>query len=420
MKHTITHLISLTTFLLIIVFTQANAQTGCHASFGFHQTAHSLTIVFTDSSTSPHTIIAWLWDFGDGNTSTEQNPSHTYIGPETYQVCLTISDDHGCTTHACHNVMVHSLPAGICHAAFIAHQSDPAQQTIDFTDHSTSDGMIGSWSWDFGDGSTSTEQNPSHTYAHPGTYLVCLIITDDDGGCTNHVCHHVVVQHSQVGVCHAVFVVHQSNSNQQTLDFTDQSTSDGTIGSWAWDFGDGNTSTEQNPSHTYAHPGTYLVCLIITDDDGGCTNHMCHHVVVLHPQAEENNVILTVSTHDSSFDFRFNNSSHLHSHALVAQSFFHIKTDAGDGSFDNQEYIVNYPNPFASSTTIQYELTDDADVKIEIYDMFGNRIRQIIREKELAGIHTQVINADTFNPGFYFIKMIVNDESFIKTIMVIK
>ncbi|MEO6037792.1 MAG: PKD domain-containing protein, partial [Saprospiraceae bacterium] len=241
-------------------FTAVSAQ-HCHPSFQF--ATNGLVATFENQSTADGTITAYSWDFGDGQTSVDQNPIHAYGQDGTYNVCLTITaHEPNCTETFCHHVVVHHLPADTCQAAFLFHQPHPGAP-VDFTDQSSSDDVIGSWAWNFGDGSTSSEQNPSHTYAVPGTYLVCLTITDADGGCTSHFCHEVVAHHPPVGVCQASFIFHQPHPGAP-VDFTDQSSSDGVIGSWAWDFGDGSTSSEQNPSHTYAVPGTYLVCLTIT------------------------------------------------------------------------------------------------------------------------------------------------------------
>lgn len=381
-------------YLLILVcllmgFQQGNAQ---HCIPGFHFSVDGKTVTFSDQSTSNGTITSWAWNFGDGTTSTEQNPSHIYANQGTYTVCLNITDDHGCTSHVCHQVVIHHPPAGVCHAAFVFHQTDLNQPNFSFTDKSTSDGTIGFWSWDFGDGTTSSEQNPIHTYANPGTYTVCLTITDEDGVCSSHVCQHVVVHHPPAGVCHAIFVFHQIDPDQQTISFTDQSTSDGTIGTWAWNFGDGNTSNEQNPTHTYTHPGTYTVCLIITDTDGGCTSHVCHHVIVHHP----------------------------HGLGLIGESVTLLPTEYNDLKGGKYNYFVNYPNPFMTSTTIKYELTDEADVLIEIYDMQGIRTSTINNKKESKGVHTQVINAFNLNPGYYYIRMAVGKESYVKKITVEK
>ncbi|MDZ7859184.1 MAG: PKD domain-containing protein [Candidatus Krumholzibacteriota bacterium] len=139
--------------------------------------------------------------------------------------------------------------------------------TADFTDQSTdSDGSIASWSWDFGDGATSTSQNPSHTYGSDGTYTVYLTVTDDDGA-TDTASQDVTVSSSTTNNPPTADFTY--TTTDLTADFTDQSTdSDGSIASWSWDFGDGATSTSQNPSHTYGSDGTYTVYLTVTDDDG--------------------------------------------------------------------------------------------------------------------------------------------------------
>jgi Zn-dependent metalloprotease len=134
--------------------------------------------------------------------------------------------------------------------------------TVTFTDASTdSDGTIVSWLWDFGDGNTSTAQNPVHTYATYGTYTVTLTVTDDDDA-TDSVSKDVTLTAPTPPTAGFTYT-----TDCLTACFTDTSTDDGTIVSWLWDFGDGNTSTQQNPCHTYAAAGTYTVTLTVTDDD---------------------------------------------------------------------------------------------------------------------------------------------------------
>jgi vibriolysin len=148
--------------------------------------------------------------------------------------------------------------------------------SADFTDTSTdADGTIVGWDWDFGDGNTSTLQNPSHTYAAGGTYNVTLTVTDNDSG-TDSVSKNVTVTAPNVPPS-ADFTF---ATTCLTADFTDASSdSDGTIVGWDWDFGDGNTSTAQNPSNTYAADGTYTVTLTVTDDDSA-TNFISKDVTV--------------------------------------------------------------------------------------------------------------------------------------------
>ncbi|NCT66485.1 MAG: PKD domain-containing protein [Rhodanobacteraceae bacterium] len=151
--------------------------------------------------------------------------------------------------------------------------------TAQFTDASSdSDGTIASWAWTFGDGTTSTQQNPSHTYAAAGSYTVTLTATDD-GGATNTISKPVTVATSNVPPT-ANFGF---TTTGLTANFTDGSTdSDGSIASRSWTFGDGATSTATNPSHTYAAAGTYSVTLTVTDNLGA-TDSITKPVTVAAP-----------------------------------------------------------------------------------------------------------------------------------------
>jgi subtilisin family serine protease len=137
---------------------------------------------------------------------------------------------------------------------------------VDFKDESSdSDGSIFGWNWSFGDGSTSMAQNPTHTYAAGGAYIVTLSVTDD-GGATDSFSDDVTVSNDSNKAPTASFTV---TTSELTATFTDTSTdSDGSVVSWNWDFGDGSTSTVQNPTRTYAAGGAYTVTLSVTDDDG--------------------------------------------------------------------------------------------------------------------------------------------------------
>lgn len=139
--------------------------------------------------------------------------------------------------------------------------------SCDFTDTSTDDGGVATWAWDFGDGSVSPTQSPSHQYAAAGDYTVVLTVTDalDQSDATQQV---VTVTEPPPPPPNeppsASFTV---SCNGLTCDFTDTSTDDGGIVARLWDFGDGQWSDEQHPTYTYWDPGTYMVSLLVEDAD---------------------------------------------------------------------------------------------------------------------------------------------------------
>jgi PKD repeat protein len=180
------------------------------ASFTYSPTSPTTddTIQFTDQSTdSDDTIASWYWDFGDGTTSAEQNPTHRYSTAGTYTVTLTVTDDDGTTDSTSQTVEVNQPPV----ASFTYSPSSPTtDDTIQFADASTDgDGTIVSWSWDFGDGTTSTEQNPTHQYLSVGTYEVTLTVMDDCGA-TSDTSEYVTIDEAPMGLMWHIEIVDQT------------------------------------------------------------------------------------------------------------------------------------------------------------------------------------------------------------------
>ena len=141
-----------------------------------------LAVTFTDSSTNSPT--AWSWNFGDSNTSNVQNPSHTYASAGTYTVALTAYNAYGNNTNTKTNYIVVNSSGNPPVANFSGTPtSGNAPLTVAFTDASTNTPT--SWSWTFGDSTTSTVQNPSHTYSSAGSYTVALTAYNQYGNNTN-------------------------------------------------------------------------------------------------------------------------------------------------------------------------------------------------------------------------------------------
>ncbi len=145
--------------------------TSCHANFTDSAYANNLsTIIFTNHSSSTDSIVSYVWNFGDGASSTYSNIYHTYTHTGAYYVCLTITSANGCTNTYCDSVHVGHAITTVCHASF-TYTIDSCQR-VTFT--STSTGDLSFLRWIYGDGTTDTLSNPTHVYAQGGHYTVIL------------------------------------------------------------------------------------------------------------------------------------------------------------------------------------------------------------------------------------------------------
>ncbi|HPQ75772.1 MAG TPA: PKD domain-containing protein [Methanoregulaceae archaeon] len=218
-----------------------------------------LLVQFTD--TSDGNPKKWLWQFGDGSYSFQQNPYHLYRNPGIYTVKLTVTNSAGSDTVTMTDyIVVTSLPV----ADFSANRtSGVVPMAVQFTDKTT--GTPTSWAWSFGDGSTSTDQNPVHVYTVKGTYSVQLTATNNEGVSTKTKPGYIRVGQGLA----ADFEYEPSNPDNiapLTVAFTDMST--GNPLRWTWRFGDGYVSTDRNPIHTFQNPGSYDVTLTVTGMEG--------------------------------------------------------------------------------------------------------------------------------------------------------
>ena len=217
-----------------------------------------LTVQFSDQSAG--TIDARQWDFGDGIRSTEKDPVHVYTSAGTYNVILTVSNGYG-SSDAIKPAFI--TVAGPIKAQFTAAPtSGKAPVKVNFADKSL--GNPTSWKWDFGDGTTSEERNPVHTFTRGGTFEVKLTIGRESVTASSG-------QSLSFGEApKAEFTVSQRTGNPPfVVQFTDIST--GTPTKWNWQFGDGITSPDQNPQHIYQKEGTYDVKLTVTNKYGSST-----------------------------------------------------------------------------------------------------------------------------------------------------
>ena len=254
------------TYIVVCDTTYSN----CWIDFSYYQSDSTGLEVTFEAIGALGTITSYLWDFGDGNTSTEENPAHVYAVEGIYDVTLTVEFADGCvytiTNHICigGGGVINNPPD--CQAFFWFEQGDSSQLNT-FTFQDLSMGSDLEYSWDFGNGNTSTEMNPTHTYAEPGNYTVTLSVSNDS--CSSSFSMFIFTDPSgwYNDECNALFLPALDSS--LTVVFINLSSPD--VLTTEWDFGDGNISDEAFPVHTYAAEGTYNVALTITTVDG-CTS----------------------------------------------------------------------------------------------------------------------------------------------------
>ena len=269
--------------------TGVNPPPFCSADFTSTQVSGSISTFFTSLSSGTNASTSYFWDFGDGTTSTDENPVHLYATSGWYYVCLTIMDSTtNCYDTYCDLINVVVAGGSGCQAYF---WSSPGwmPNSYEFFDYSS--GNATNWLWDFGDGTTSTQQNPVHTYSSAGTnfYYVCLTIEEYDPVtqaliCTDTYCDSIYLM-NQPSSCQADFYAQDLGNNEAI--FTNTSfPQTGLMTTVDIDYGDGTIGygISSAVNHTYPIAGTYYVCVTVTEYDTFqyvlCTDTYCDSVTV--------------------------------------------------------------------------------------------------------------------------------------------
>ncbi|MDD5540646.1 MAG: PKD domain-containing protein, partial [Candidatus Marinimicrobia bacterium] len=219
-----------------------------------------IPIFFNDTSDGYPT--SWYWDFGDGTISTTKNNSYAYASTGTYTVKFRVTN--GVETSWKNETNLITISGALPPAPIVDFEAIPVSASlgsaIQFYD--LSGNAPSSWAWEFGDGSTSTLKNPSHTYAATGSYTVNLTATNSGGSDTESKTGYITI--TTLPPPTAAFSASSTLTYVGgTVSFTDEST--GSPTSWSWNFGDGTTSSLRNPGHSYTSAGTYTVILTATN-----------------------------------------------------------------------------------------------------------------------------------------------------------
>lgn len=319
---------------------------------------------FTDQSTTNNgTIIAYLWDFGDNTTSTDQNPTHTYAAAGTYNVQLIVTTSSADADTVVMPVTVNPNPDADFSATPV---TGCAPLCVTFTNMSTiSSGSIASAEWFYGDNSTpATGPNPMYCYG-AGTFTPELVVTSDMG------CTDTLSMTDMVTANPAPVADFTSSVSNLTASFTNATTGGTQPLVYNWDFGDGNTSMQENPSNTYGFDGNYTVWLKATDANG-CMD-------------STSQVINIVTT--------------------------------GMGASTLSEVFTIYPNPSATGlVNLNFKGYNGNTVKVTVMNIIGKSVY----ERTIIGnsLDKHLVDLSKQPSGNYFINIVAGDESFTKRVTI--
>jgi len=275
--------ITLTFFLLFISLTM-KAQLNAEFSISNGQGCVPLKSSFVNQSTGVSASTIYSWDFGNGNLSSLKDPSAVFLAEGSYTVTLTVKEGNQVSTKT-REVKVYKKPQADFTFSSVKGCSP---MTVTFTSTSIAgDGIINSYFWDFGDGSTQQTSSPTtaHTYQVKQKASVSLTVVNQYG------CYHTIVKNDIIDVLDplvADFSVDQTVlcTISDEVKFTNKSTGPGTF-SYLWDFGDGTGSTEKDPKHIFAQKGIYSIKLTVTNSDGcSATKTLSNHVNVASYKAD--------------------------------------------------------------------------------------------------------------------------------------
>jgi len=413
-----------------------------------------LTVQFTDQSTNNPT--SWSWTFGDGGTSSAQNPSHTYSSAGSYTVTLTATNAYGSDQNVKTNyITVTAPPTNPPVANFSGIPTiGTAPLAVQFTDQSSNNPT--SWSWTFGDGGTSSAQNPSHTYSSAGSYTVSLTATNAYGSDTNTKTGYITVN---------------APGAWTVITYDDFETGMG-------NYRDGGSDMSLYTGGTYAHQGSNAADI---QDNSGSRSSFYHQSTYdvsgytdleidfwFYAVSMESNEDFWVQYYDGSTwrtiatyasGSSFQNNQFYHEIVAISNAQYNFPTNARlrfmcdasnnsddvyideiewrgggvsgnsqPGEPDNELPVLpaqfslaqNYPNPFNARTTIGYNLDEPSYVRVEVYNLLGQRVATLVDEYQSAGSYQVNWNAENEASGVYLYAIQAGQQLETKRMLLLK
>jgi PKD repeat protein len=395
------------------------------------------------SSTTSGTIASVSIDFGDGKTASMaagQTAKHKYAAAGTYKVVVTAVGSGGCSDDSTYSVTINAAPK----ARLVAKSNTACNgATLTFYDSTVfTGGFTRSWNYAV---TNTTANEYEYKFAGAGSYKLTLKSTAN--GCTDSASVAVTINPTPV----AKFGIDSLCGGP--VAFRDSSTtSAGTITSWKYTFGDGNTSTKANTRNTYATNGNYNATLVVTNSFGCTSTNLALKVVKVLPAVQAD---IVYKINGSQVDFKsmdsvsgtyawdfgdLNNASGSKTtHTYANKGAFKVKltvTNAnGCMQEDTQTVVITglednasapfglnaYPNPFNDRTVITYNLATSEVVSLQVSDVLGRVIANLQNGMQTSGTHNVEFNTPaTEKAGVYFVRLVVGDKAVTKEIIRVK
>jgi gliding motility-associated-like protein len=223
------------------------------------------SFVFTNTSTIGTGALTYLWTLGDGDSSTQTDVTHSYSSDGGFSVKLSATSIAGCATSTAQTMVVNEAPV----VNFTYAITNPATNGYYFNGQAVAGSTtISNYSWAFGDGGNATIQQPTHTYTTSGSYTVTLTATTAQG-CSGSASQ-ILTTNSNPAVKADFTINNSAQCLNNAFTFTDASfaVAPNSLSSFAWNFGDGTTTTGANVQHTYVDAGNYVVSETVSLSNG--------------------------------------------------------------------------------------------------------------------------------------------------------
>lgn len=356
----------------------------CQAGFSSGPRNGYPLVNFNDlSASNTGFVVDWDWQFGDGNTGNGQSLAHEYAAVGTYYACQTISTNLGCTSTFCDSVAAGLPVVNGCQVSLSATNVSPGAYW--FKAIATGNGTPVTYRFEFPDHHSTITHLDSVPYAFvdPGNYWIRVLVIFSDM-CANEHWINLTVPN---GYCSGSYTAMADTTGQYTQILQTQIL--GNVVNYFWDFGDGSTSTVPYPTHTYAGPGTYNVCLTVSDSGNVCTSTFCDSVIVINK--------------------------------LGAAFTIHVVSGMPTAASAPAEEVGSlriYPHPANDLLHVAAMLAKPSILSCDLMDLSGRIVTSADEGLRGAGLQTMQLQVGEFAAGMYLLRVRVGTLTRVEKVLI--